>query len=617
MFYICCMIIEILLPLRQALIYTTVNSCTNEKNILKLDIRQKVSQLINGTIEDLDSYAICQDAYQYDYIWLYQLWTPSKFNFIYINGYPQKTNDYRELENIKEYLIDPTIGSLTNLYKFQVNVRKYCPHIKFLGEFSFYVPKDSYLTQNKTRFFKRPMYDNPNIYSDRYDDENFIWAFNDQMKTVPYALPWNYFTTAGIADMQYIIYGMMSQHQLDGVVFLQPSLGLYQKFTSQIYSTEIQDQANPKLLTDFYDQMGLQTKFTPKIFIGGNDRLNLKSQLLNYLQQIYGQPTINDWANINFTWSPTERHTQNVIVDPKTMRATAANVKYANINENMSLIQNNCIRFNWTQYYSSQGGGAVGINTNGQGPMLIYSGKRVALADEDQSFNFGTGDMIEVQFEPLTSVARYKKYFVENSQQTSMIVSDLNQSLLKFSILLVQNGAAINIAFPFQYSQTLKNSNLVIQGHRHMSQTQSLSQQYYYIAQVEPSINQIVDDFNLNFLIVSLESNQYLGIGLCNREVVQLQNHQHKGTDLGGGIYMLFSQGYIWHNSSSTLNNIKKNQSYAQGNLISVTFFKSNNSILYYKDHTFMYSLPVTDIVKNLNFCVAMNSQYSTISLEY
>lgn len=73
---------------------------------------------MNGTVEDLDSYAICQDAYEYDYIWLYQLWTPSKFNFIETNGYPEKTNDYREMENIKEYLIDPTIGSLTNLYKF-------------------------------------------------------------------------------------------------------------------------------------------------------------------------------------------------------------------------------------------------------------------------------------------------------------------------------------------------------------------------------------------------------------------------------------------------------------------------------------------------------------------
>ena len=35
-----------------------------------------------------------------------------------INGTPNLTNDYRELENIKEYNIDPALGTSTNLYKF-------------------------------------------------------------------------------------------------------------------------------------------------------------------------------------------------------------------------------------------------------------------------------------------------------------------------------------------------------------------------------------------------------------------------------------------------------------------------------------------------------------------
>ena len=45
--------------------------------------------------------------------------------------------------------------------------------MKFLGEFSFYVPKDSDLMLNKTRFLHRPVYDSPNIYSDRYDEDSF------------------------------------------------------------------------------------------------------------------------------------------------------------------------------------------------------------------------------------------------------------------------------------------------------------------------------------------------------------------------------------------------------------------------------------------------------------
>ncbi|KAM3142723.1 hypothetical protein pb186bvf_005107 [Paramecium bursaria] len=599
MLYLCFTIITvIMLPFGESLIMTSLNSCTNEKAILKLDIRQRVTELPEGSIlEDLDGYTICQEAYQYDYIWLYQLWTPSKYNFININGFPQQTNDYRELELIKEYLIDPSIGSLTHLYKFQQNVKKYCPHIKFLGEFSFYVPKDSYLVYNRTRFLMKPLYANPNIYSNRYDDENFIWAINDQFKIIPYALPWNYFTADGISDMQDIIYRtIISQHRLDGIVFLQPSLGLYQRVVSKYYSAEIADQGNPSLLTDFYDHMRLSTQFTDRIFVGGNDNLNLKSFLLNYLQQIYGQPTLNNWANTNFTWSPTEKQYTNVIIDPKNLAGNFNNFMHANINEQMSLTNNNCIRFNWTGYYSSWGGGGVGINHNGIGFFIIQSGSRQAPNDNSinpiKSFYFGNRDIIEIQFEPKSSLARYKKYFYENVQQSSMLINDQNQNMIKYTVMMSHRDSYIQIAFPFQFSQIFKNSNLVIQGHRHISQTQQLSQQYYYIAQIEPSINQIEDNFTLNFLIVGLQTNQNLGVGLCNREMVQLQNHQHQGADIGGGIYMFFTNGQIWHNSSITLNDINVGpHQYGFGNLISITFQKINNSILYYKDHVFFQEL--------------------------
>ena len=87
-----------------AQISTSFNTCANEKKVFKLDIRARVEQLpLGSTIEDIDAYAMCQEAYQYDYIWLYQLWTPSIYNYKDVNGIPQQTNDYRELENIKEY----------------------------------------------------------------------------------------------------------------------------------------------------------------------------------------------------------------------------------------------------------------------------------------------------------------------------------------------------------------------------------------------------------------------------------------------------------------------------------------------------------------------------------
>ena len=78
--------------------------------------------------------------------------------------------------------------------------------MKFLGEFSFYVSYDSYLLSNVSRFLRRPANDSFNIYDSRYDDENYVWAFNDQMKTVPYTVQWNYFDPIVVDDMKDIIY---------------------------------------------------------------------------------------------------------------------------------------------------------------------------------------------------------------------------------------------------------------------------------------------------------------------------------------------------------------------------------------------------------------------------
>ena len=78
------------------------------------------------------------------------------------------------------------------------------------------------------------------------------------MKTVPYAVPWNYFTLNGFQDMLDIIYRVIiTQHKLDGIVFLQPSLGLYQSVLQNYYPNEIYDQGNPLYIKDFYENINL------------------------------------------------------------------------------------------------------------------------------------------------------------------------------------------------------------------------------------------------------------------------------------------------------------------------------------------------------------------------
>ncbi|KAM3142759.1 hypothetical protein pb186bvf_005143 [Paramecium bursaria] len=598
-------------------IFTTTNTCSNEKTIFKLDIRDRVEQLGPGySIEDLDTYSLCQEAYNYDFIWLQQLWIPSQYNFKDVGGIPQVTNDYREFQNIKEYLFDPSLGTLTNLYQFQKKVKKYCPHIQFLGEFSFYMGQDSYLMQNQSRFLKRPLYDNPNIQNRRYDDNNYVWAFNDQYKTVPYSAVWNYFNQNTINDLQDLIFRLIiQQHKLDGIVFLQPAFGLY-SVAKQFYGPEIADQGASTMLQDFYYNMGLHLQNQSFFFMGGDDAFNLKSQLLNGLQQVYGQPTNNDWANINFTWSQTDRSGYTLYLNPKLIQGNLNNFFYANVIQGVSATQNTCIRYNWTSYLPSWGGASIGINCYGIANYLLsyqYVQHPDSLLYGYPSFYYQSFDQVEIQFEPLNKQLRFKKYL--NTQQTSFLASQTTYNLVKFTVMLNHISTQLQIGFPFQYSQIFKSQYQSLQGQRHILQTQTT--QLYQFTQIIDSINQIESYYQLNFLILSNLSNSNLGVGVCNKDLMNLNLHQQLSAGLGSGAYILYNNGMQMHNISTLYNNQIIPQTYAQGDLVTVKYTSSNNSIQFYKNAIYMTQMILIDRVKNLNFCVSMNQQGSCISLEY
>ncbi|KAM3142775.1 hypothetical protein pb186bvf_005159 [Paramecium bursaria] len=579
---------------------TSLNSCANEKKVFKLDIRQLVAQ--GSTIEDIDAYALCQEAYQYDYIWLHQLWTPSKYNYKDVNGQPQQATDYRVLENIKEYQIDPQIGTFTNLYKFQQNVKNHCLHIKFLGEFSFYVPKDSYKQKQLDSF------------TDLYDDENFQSAMNYQMKTVPYAVPWNYFIQKGFQDMEDIIFRIMvTQHKLDGIDFLQPSLGLYQHVTSYYYPNEIDEQGIELFRKDFYENIKLHSMATDLYFKGGEE-IQYKSKLLNYLQIIYNQPTTDDnWINTNYTFSA---QVYIYKVDNKSVKAQDFNRFSTVVDQTMSPTKNTCVRFNYTNF---AGGAAeyirstirrkkerslIFLDTQDIFPTLYY--QSYALEDpkrRNASFDFGMSDIIEVQFEPASYLIRYKKLFLENNQQASTYMEpEENYTKIQFMGSSNNPTSIIQIAFPFMWSQIYKHNNFQILGHRHIRL--NVGDNNYYLAQVEPSINQMENNFTLNFYILNLPSLK-IGVGVCDKDRVKLKNRIiTSGSLVGQGLYQLFTDG-----TTST--------QYSMYDLISVTQFRSNKSISFYKNQTYQYSFAFIDPIKNLNFCVSMVAQGTTVYLEY
>ncbi|KAM3142728.1 hypothetical protein pb186bvf_005112 [Paramecium bursaria] len=616
---------------------TSLNTCYNEKNVLKLDVRQRIQLLPQGsTIENIDANQLCLEAKQYDYIWLYQLWTPSIYNYIDINGTPNQTNDYRELENIKEYTIDPSLGTVTNLYKFQQNVKNVCYHIKFLGEFSFYVPRDSYLTSNQTRFLRRLSYLSKNVYYDKYDDEGFLIAYNDQRKMIPYAKPWNYFDNEAMNDIKDILFRVIiTQHKLDGIVFLQPSLGLYQRVLVDYYQQEILDQGTPRLLNDFYQNLQIGSLPITLFFMGGNDNLRLKSILLNYLQQVYVQPTINQWNNGNFTWSSRPESTIEPN-NPKGLTGNANNMYGTQVQQEMSSTLNSCIRFNWTNIVLKYGGGAVGISLNAIGYYVVHDGYTEDLfpsgnwslyqlldpSRQRPSFNFSSLDIIEVQFEPLDYLVRFRKYYQQNSTQIMFSMQrDVNSTTIpystyKFTVLVADADFKINIAFPFNFNPSLKFNDLVILSHINITQNTALDQSNYYAAQLEPSINQMENNFTLNFRIVGLPGVQNAGVGVCDKDRMIINNHIINPGTMGTGSYVLITNGNLWHNSLP-INNNNVGKTFSRLNLMSVTFLKSNQSIVIYRDYVFLYTFLLNDQVKNLNFCTVMNAQGTVVQVEY
>ncbi|KAM3142712.1 hypothetical protein pb186bvf_005096 [Paramecium bursaria] len=355
--------------------------------------------------------------------------------------------------------------------------------------------------------------------------------------------------------------------------------------------------------------------------MGGNDNSKFKSLLLNFLQIVYNQPTPNNnWVNRDYNFQGGTHIDQ---ISWKKVRGLSTSTLSVSVRASitMSPTQNTCIKFNFTNYEW----GAAGIMLEGIGLyVLIPNHTREIIPhlsyypytflndpDRNASFNYGAKDIIEVQFEPQSYLIRYKKLHRENSQQASTYMQqETNYSKISFMGSVCGNQQVLQIAFPFMFSSIYKPTNFTILGHLHI-QLNVDDLENYYFAQVEPSINQVENYFTLKF--INLYQSRQVGLGVCDRDRVQKNNHI-SGQPIGLGVYLLFSNGHQWHNVSGDTSG---HGSFTEKDIISVSYSKSNNSILYYKNSTFLHSFNLIDSVKNLNFCLTMNGYQSTVYLEY
>ncbi|KAM3143676.1 hypothetical protein pb186bvf_004172 [Paramecium bursaria] len=613
---------------------TSTLTCTSDPKVYKFDIREYVDSLGQGSkISNINVLQVCDMAYMYDYIWITQLWTPSKFNYDLVANKPQQVNNYRELQNIKEYIIDPVLGDAVDYFNFQQQLRQKCYHLKILGEFSFYIGTDSSLVQNKTRFLLQPYTQISPNYNSRYDLDGFVQATSDKGRIIPFSAVWNYFKDVNINDMRDIIQRqIIQQYKFDGIVFLQPSLGLYQ-FQNKYYNNEISFFAQSAYLKDFYVNFGLWKQITPYIYMGADDNLQAKFFLIySGLFLVYNQEDSRNWVTAQYKYSMTLRTMNTIVSDFSNYCTKYVPAPWVTIVQRPSLTQPMCVRFNFSVHSGGSGIGVLDLpliqtfnydpghmNNINHGEYGVF-GPGTTVHSDDWALNWKVGytfslaqlDQIELQYDPLTRYATFYKY--KTNLKFRMYVG-VDPSKIAFASAVTNANEQIDISFPYQFSPEFSSPNTQIKGDKNiiMSTTQTL----LTFAQVEPSMDQDLFPFyELDFRIQNIPAGSSIGVGICNRDQIKFNNFKGTSDNLGIGAYLFFSDGTVVHNSNVALNNQNISFTFNSVSVMMVRYTIANKtvSITDFYDRTQTRKM-TTGRIKNANFCVGMKKQGSDILL--
>ncbi|KAM3139792.1 hypothetical protein pb186bvf_008034 [Paramecium bursaria] len=600
-------------PVRMSLKYTN--------QILEVDNLQ-----LGSTVADIDVLQLCEKIYDYDHIWLTQLWTPSKFNYQnQINA--QTTNNYKSIQNIKEYALDPALGTSSHFLQFQQQLKSVCYHIKFLGEFSFYVGSDSPLLYNKTRFLQVPYDQISNNYNPRYDNDGFIWAVDDFGRIMPNTAVWNLFSKIPLQDISDIIYRqIILQYNLDGIVFLKPSLGLY-SFNNKFYNQELSFFGQTSYFKDFYVNFGLKFTDTQYYFMGGEDNFNGEFIFSNVgLQQLfktqYNYDSIRQ--NANFSFDSVMHHNllnpdSTTISSPSWIPGGLA----ALVDQDLPATQKSCFKVNLTASTFCAGGLAIKTSLQNYGYLTrnlllngeyanhggTYHGDSILNFKSEYTFNCNQKDQIEVQFDPLNKTLTILKLRVILFNQiksrtfTQRFQFMIILSTLRYFTFLGSVNQQLQISFPYYFSSLYKSPQASVKGDRNLLAISSNQTLQY--AQIEPSINQF-NVTRLNILIQTVPAGQMI----YNKHIANIQ--------LGWGAYMVFqNEIVVQHSDNSTYNNQLDSFAFSSNSLIHIIYNPNTKELAFYDTQSNSYNMLITRKIKNMNFCVAFNNQNSAFYLQY
>ncbi|KAM3132841.1 hypothetical protein pb186bvf_014989 [Paramecium bursaria] len=219
------------------------------------------------------------------------------------------------------------------------------------------------------------------------------------------------------------------------------------------------------------------------------------------------------------------------------------------------------------------------------------------------SYYYGNSDQVEIQYDPLNQT-------ITNLRQ-QMYVS-ASPSSMQYIVAMGKNAANYQISFPFKFSNNLRSFSSQVNDDRTLIVNQTKSQLQF--AQIQPSLN-LLNSTTLNIIIRKLPANQLVGVGICNQELMMMNQHTWDPTKSGSGAYMMISNGKTL-NSEKNYNDYQTIFTYNEGDTIQITYYPGQRLEFFDNDSKYN-NVTVSKYIRNVNFCVAFTTLNTEFYLTY
>ncbi len=168
---------------------------------------------------------------------------------------------------------------------------------------------------------------------------------------------------------------------------------------------------------------------------------------------------------------------------------------------------------------------------------------------------------------------------------------------------------------PFLFSESLHHPMISFEG---TTKIRSISGYQYQYALLEPSLELMIDTFEVTFKSSELNS-VWLAVGLCYREVVEGKNFMFDSSESSHGAFLLCNSGNTWSHTQPELNNESSSFFFNEEETITVRVSPASQQLTFLKKgQPESYSLAYRESPEfKLHLCVVLyNPNHAVMILD-